>query len=186
TSIACHDCKTESSDLLQTFECTKCKEEFTFTHADFVLVHAYSLCKKLRGEIEKNLLIPRIGSFFSECGFSVEIPGTVVGKTDALQTFSLAVSKGNTRLLVEVLQDEDDIGLSQVLPVYLKIKDCNLEKDAAFIIVVPGLTAEAEKFLSTQKIHYAKENNLQRTIRELATRLTASTSIRQTRRRTPA
>ena len=153
TEIICHDCAFSGSDILQTYFCSNCQSEFSLADANVINIYSYTFNPKYSAEIEKSVILPSVENIIRAMGgFTVQVPGYLIGASGNTSVFTLVASDDDQTLAIDVLQSDESIGLTSVVHSHAKTIDAS--PSSILLVAIPGLNDEARAFCNSNKIKY--------------------------------
>jgi hypothetical protein len=158
-TFKCNACNETFSEPLEHVYCTNCKREFSLKEVEFINAYDYTLNPKLKEEIIKALYISTLTTTLKEEHFEIETPGILKGKAQLALNFTIVAKKASITIALELLHSEKGVSLSDILPSVAKFDDVEYVKP--ILIAVPTLIGEAGEFLSSRKISYIAEKELE-------------------------
>jgi DNA-directed RNA polymerase subunit RPC12/RpoP len=145
----CQECGEKFENPEFDLVCRSCNKSFTIKEAQVVDIPKFSLNLQRRKEIRQNVeSLENIQKLLLDLGFSVEIPGLVVGQKSGMQHhFSLIAKKlidGQERVIaLDHAVSETEVSTSPVI-LYL-YKTSEVTVDVPIFIAIPQLNETAKK-----------------------------------------
>ena len=180
----CRECGERFENLDLELICRKCGKNFSLKESTLAEFPKYSLNKHRRKEIRQNVAsLEDITKIFTELGFSLEVPGLVVGQKSGMEHhFSLIARKTVNQKEITVALDHAISEVEvQAQPLILYIyKTSEVTVDLPVFVAIPKLNETAKKiaqghnilliegFIGEQKIYEEIKNQIKQRIDELA------------------
>jgi predicted RNA-binding Zn-ribbon protein involved in translation (DUF1610 family) len=145
----CQECGEKFENPEFDLVCRSCNKNFTIKDAQVVDIPKFSLNLQRRKEIRQNVeSLENIQQLLVDLGFSVEIPGLVVGQKSGMQHhFSLIAKKlidGQERVVaLDHAVSETEVATSPVILYLYKTSEVNV--DVPIFIAIPQLNETAKK-----------------------------------------
>jgi hypothetical protein len=145
----CQECGEKFENPEYDLVCRNCKKNFTIKEAQVVDIPKFSLNLQRRKEIRQNVeSLENVQQLLTDLGFSVEIPGLVIGQKSGMQHhFSLIAKKlmdGQERVIaLDHAVSETEVATSPLI-LYL-YKTSEVTVDVPIFIAIPKLNETAQK-----------------------------------------
>jgi predicted RNA-binding Zn-ribbon protein involved in translation (DUF1610 family) len=145
----CQECGEKFENPEYDLVCRNCNKNFTIKEAQVVDIPKFSLNLQRRKEIRQNVeSLENIQQLLTDLGFSVEIPGLVIGQKSGMQHhFSLIAKKlvdGQERVIaLDHAVSETEVATSPLILYLYKTSEVNV--DVPIFIAIPQLNETAKK-----------------------------------------
>jgi predicted RNA-binding Zn-ribbon protein involved in translation (DUF1610 family) len=145
----CQECGEKFENPEYDLVCRNCNKNFTIKDAQVIDVPKFSLNLQRRKEIRQNVeSLESIQQLLVDLGFSVEIPGLVIGQKSGMQHhFSLLAKKlidGQERVIaLDHAVSETEVATSPLILYLYKTSEVNV--DVPIFIAIPKLNETAQK-----------------------------------------
>jgi predicted RNA-binding Zn-ribbon protein involved in translation (DUF1610 family) len=145
----CQDCGEKFENPEYDLVCRSCNKNFTIKEAQVIDIPKFSLNMQRRKEIRQNVeSLENIQQLLTDLGFSVEIPGLVIGQKSGMQhNFSLIAKKlidGQERVIaLDHAVSETEVATSPLILYLYKTSKVNV--DVPIFVAIPQLNETAKK-----------------------------------------
>jgi len=145
----CQECGEKFENPEYDLVCRNCNKNFTIKEAQVVDVPKFSLNLQRRKEIRQNVeSLENIQHLLTDLGFSVEIPGLVIGQKSGMQHhFSLIAKKlidGQERVIaLDHAVSETEVATAPLILYLYKTSEVNV--DVPIFVAIPQLNETAKK-----------------------------------------
>lgn len=145
----CQECGEKFENPEYDLVCRNCNKNFTIKEAQVVDVPKFSLNLQRRKEIRQNVeSLENIQQLLTDLGFSVEIPGLVIGQKSGMQHhFSLIAKKlidGQERVIaLDHAVSETEVATAPLILYLYKTSEVNV--DIPIFVAIPQLNETAKK-----------------------------------------
>jgi predicted RNA-binding Zn-ribbon protein involved in translation (DUF1610 family) len=152
----CQECGEKFENPEYDLVCRTCNKNFTIKEAQVVDIPKFSLNLQRRKEIRQNVeSLESIQQLLTDLGFSVEIPGLVIGQKSGMQHhFSLIAKKlidGQERVIaLDHAVSETEVATSPLI-LYL-YKTSEVAVDVPIFVAIPQLNETAKKIAKGHEI----------------------------------
>ncbi len=166
----CRECGKSFDIPVVSHFCRDCHRHFTFEEALYKDVYSYSLSENVRQEAALSwALIAPIKEFLESCGFQVESPGLLKGKSGTSHIFDITASRGGKDeniTVVDLAASGDDIVSEQaIIAMFAKVYD--IAPDRACLVAIPEMNKNGKKLAELYKIRLIEAKDYKDAIRGL-------------------
>jgi transcription elongation factor Elf1 len=167
---ACNECDKSFDIAVPAHFCRDCRTSFTFEDSVYKDVYSYSLTSDAAKEMTAGLImIAPILEFLQNCGFKVESPGFLKGKSGASHKFDITASPAGVKrniTAIDLATSNDDVVSEQsVIAMFAKIYD--VSPDKAYLIAIPKMNENGKKLATLYKIELIEAKDQKGVIRIL-------------------
>lgn len=158
----CANCNQQIETPFIDHGCRKCGLKFSFENALYQPKYAYSPTKLTRVEMNQGIVyLGQVVSVFDEQGFIRESNTKVQGESGTEHVFDIAFTGFGLKVVVDVVYSMNPMNEIDLLKKYGKIRDIQTlsERIEAFLLVLPGLDADAAALVRSYKMSVAQGNN---------------------------
>jgi hypothetical protein len=158
----CASCNQQIETPFIDHGCRKCGSKFSFENALYQPKYAYSPTKLTRVEMNQGIVyLGQVVSVFEEQGFIRESDTKIRGESGTEHVFDVAFSGFGLKVVVDVVYSMNPMTEIELLKKYGKIRDIQTlsERIAAFLLVLPGLDADATALVRSYKMTVAQGDN---------------------------
>ena len=158
----CASCNQQIETPFIDHGCRKCGSKFSFENALYQPKYAYSPTKLTRVEMNQGIVyLGQVVSVFEEQGFIRESDTKIRGESGTEHVFDVAFSGFGLKVVVDVVYSMNPMTEIELLKKYGKIRDIQTlsERIAAFLLVLPGLDADATALVRSYKMSVAQGDN---------------------------
>jgi hypothetical protein len=173
----CKDCGKSFDIPVTSCFCRDCHGNSTFD--DIVMKDVYSYSMKEEAKEEASLgwvLIAPVREFLVECGFKVEGPAFLKGKSGANHMFDIVAYSGETAKKVTVIDlatsAENVVSEQPVIALFAKIFD--VSPDNAYLIAIPKMSDNGKKMAELYSIQIIEAKSQKEAIKALKERINNS------------
>lgn len=158
----CNNCMKNFDIPEPTHFCRSCHMNFKFENAIYESVYSYKLSEEARKEASLGwILITPIREFLEHCGFEVETPGFLKGKSGASHMFDITAFEAGDTNAVSVIDlattTEDIVSEQPVIAMFAKIYD--VAPDRACLIAIPRINENGKKMAKLYNITLIEARN---------------------------
>ena len=152
----CQECGEKFENPEFDLICRNCKKNFTLKEAQVVDIPKFSLNLQRRKEIRQNVeSLENIQQLLTDLGFSVEIPGLVIGQKSGMQHhFSLIAKKlmdGQEKVIaLDHAVSETEVATAPIILYLYKTSEINV--DVPIFVAIPQLNETAKKIAQGHNI----------------------------------
>lgn len=166
----CNDCKKSFDIPVPSHFCRNCHKNFTFEDAIYNNVYLYELSDEAKREASLGwILVTPIREFLESCGFEVETPGFLKGKSGASHMFDITAFRVTVAKDVTVIDlatsAEDIVSEQPVIAMFAKIYD--VAPDNACLIAIPKITENGRKMAKLYNITLVEAKSPKEAIKAL-------------------
>lgn len=166
----CGDCGKSFDIPVVSHFCRDCHRDFTFEEALYKDVYSYSLSEDVMQEAALSwTLIAPIREFLESCGFKVESPGFLKGKSGTSHMFNVTASRGGKDQNITVIDLESSTGKAvserTVIAMFAKVYD--VAPDRACLVAIPKMSKDGKRLAELYKIKLIEAKDYKEAIKGL-------------------
>jgi transcription elongation factor Elf1 len=168
----CHNCGKSFDIPVPSHFCRECHFTFTFEDATYKDIYAYTLSKEAGKEASLGWTMANpIRQFLESCGYEVETPGFLKGKSGASHVFDVTAFRreGEKEILVidVATASEDEVTEQPVIALFAKIYD--VSPNQACLVAIPEINANGKRMAKLYNITLIEAKNQTDAINGLTT-----------------
>jgi hypothetical protein len=172
---SCMSCGKSFDVPVATLFCRDCRSDFTFEEVVIKNVYSYRMRDEVREEAQLGwILVAPIKEFLTICGFDVDGPAFLKGKSGANHMFDIVAHKKGDAKKVTVIDvatlAEGTVAEQSVIALFAKVFD--VSPDSAYLIAIPKMSDNGKKMAELYNIQIIEAKNQKEATKALKERMT--------------
>ena len=169
TLYRCNHCNELFDDTVELWHCLNCQGRFPKDQVGEVVIYSYKLNEEASHRLRTELRPRRqLQEFLEGQGYAVESPAVIQGRSGVEHEIDLYANKQQgdhiRKVIVGVTRSNGEIGLEEVLKLYVKAHDIG-SKDV-ILFAIPRLTDEARQYAAYYRMKVFQSEDLQRALND--------------------
>jgi hypothetical protein len=152
---SCRSCGKSFDVPVAALFCRDCRNDSSFEEVIIKNVYSYGMKEEVRGEAQLGwILVAPVKEFLVECGFEVEGPAFLKGKSGANHMFDIVTrKKGDAKkvTVIDVATSTEGVVLEQPV-IALFAKSYDVSPDSAYLIAIPRMNDNGKRMAELYNI----------------------------------
>ncbi|MBS7644209.1 hypothetical protein KEJ26_06525 [Candidatus Bathyarchaeota archaeon] len=171
TWFECTDCKGRFDEPSITQFCRNCLNQFTVRDAVLEDIYSYTLTEEAEREAKRSIfMLAPLRNFLIESGYTVEAPGSVIGRSGTAHQFSMVASKpqdvaSKGSVVIDVVTSDTIADERPVIAMFAKTIDISISQP--ILIISPEIKDRGKQLAVTYKITVIEAKNSAEAIEKL-------------------
>lgn len=167
TLYRCNECNELFDKTVERWHCLNCQGRFAKDDVGEVVIYSYKLNQEASHRLRMELRPRRqLQQFLRKQGYTVESPARIQGKSGVEHEIDVYATKQQgdhiRKIVVGITRSNGEIGLEEVLKLYIKAHDVGSRDIVLFAI--PKLTEEARQFAAYYRMKSFESDDLERVL----------------------
>lgn len=169
TLYRCSECNELFDETVERWHCLNCQSRFQKDQVGEVVIYSYKLNEEASHRLRMELRPRRqLQEFLERQGYVVESPARIQGRSGVEHEIDLYATKQQgdhiRKVIVGVSRSNGEVGLQEVLKLYIKAHDVG-SKDV-ILFAIRGLTDEARQFAAYYNMKSFESEDLERALND--------------------
>jgi len=169
TLYRCNECNELFDKTVERWHCLSCQGRFPKDQVGETVIHSYKLNQDASHRLRMELRPRRqLQEFLKRHGYLVQSPAKIQGRSGVEHEIDLYATKQQgdylRKIVVGVTRSNEEIGLEEVLKLYIKAHD--VESSHVILFAIPKLSEEAKQFAAYYRMKAFESDDLERALND--------------------